>query len=472
MAEPSAVEKTPAPSETRAVVSSGASWAPPHPPSRLVRASTLDIISNSLVDVDPSRSRQPASPKTFVKSKPPRVKPRMKAGPTDPNVLFDAADFELQSGEEDDSDADSDDFGDFETGDSLKSQSREPPRQKTSGNPPPSLDLLSLEEDLESPQPASTYKPPPQPSQVPSTTRSFGATKPKQNQTLNSSSSTAPRRTNPKPAPASSAVPDDNEEWAAWDDFKPQDQGDPKPQEPTMQADSWDWGAVDTKPTTNTTSKASSIDDPPPVNVPPPSVLLSAFPALIHSGADFFKPISGPNASLRQRVLSDPKAIDFLRGYILLATTAAHVMAGRKHRWHRDKILAKSMSLSAAGSKGMKLAGVDKTQTAREDREAADVAAAWRDNVGRLRSAVAAANSAGQAPLKVPELGETMALQTAKSAPTAPKPCVICGLKREERVVKVDHDVEDSFGEWWIDHWGHRACRNFWIEHERTLRQR
>ncbi|KAJ3502922.1 hypothetical protein NM208_g16619 [Fusarium decemcellulare] len=31
--------------------------------------------------------------------------------------------------------------------------------------------------------------------------------------------------------------------------------------------------------------------------------------------------------------------------------------------------------------------------------------------------------------------------------PTAPKACIICGLKREERVAKVDYEVEDSFGE-------------------------
>ncbi len=147
-------------------------------------------------------------------------------------------------------------------------------------------------------------------------------------------------------------------------------------------------------------------------------------------------------------------------------------MAGRKHRWHRDKILAKSMSISAAGSKGMKLAGVDKTQAAREDREAADVVAVWREQVGRLRSAVTVANTSARANLKVPELSESLSAHTAKSVGTAPKSCVICGLKRDERITKVDFEVEDSFGEWWVEHWGHRACKNFWIEHEKNLRQR
>ena len=171
----------------------------------------------------------------------------------------------------------------------------------------------------------------------------------------------------------------------------------------------------------------------------------------------------------------------FLRGYLALATVAARIIAGRRLRWHRDKFLSQSMTISAAtgGKGGMKLAGIDKSQSAREDREAADVVAAWRDIVGRLRTAVAAANAAiakdagtlGR-PLKVPELAETMRVETVKGAITAPKACVICGLKRDERVAKVDFEVEDSFGEWWVEFWGHRECRNFWVEHEVTLRSR
>lgn len=133
------------------------------------------------------------------------------------------------------------------------------------------------------------------------------------------------------------------------------------------------------------------------------------------------------------------------------------------------------MSISAAGSKGMKLANVDKTQSAREDREAGDVADMWKENVGRLRSSVAAANSSIKNPsqqLRIPELRVSMSVAIAKAVPTAPKACVICGLKRDERVSQVDHDVEDSFGEWWTDHWGHTACKRFWLQHENTLRQR
>ncbi len=151
-------------------------------------------------------------------------------------------------------------------------------------------------------------------------------------------------------------------------------------------------------------------------------------------------------------------------------------MAGRKLRWHRDKFLAQGMAISAAGGKGgMKLAGVDRAQAARDDREAADVLAAWRQHVGRLRSAVAAANSTiaeARAHLRIPELGEHMAAQAAQMALAAPRPCLVCGLKRDERIKGVDVAVEDSFGEWWVEHWGHRACRNFWLEHEAKLRSR
>ncbi|KAL8409057.1 hypothetical protein RB594_007486 [Gaeumannomyces avenae] len=253
------------------------------------------------------------------------------------------------------------------------------------------------------------------------------------------------------------------------------------------QRSSWDWNSTSpaqaaAKPREPVVQK---LDDsaPPPTNVPPPSILLAAFCPLLELPNDvLFKPTAAAASSARSRVLADPATATFLRGYLSLATVAARVLAGRRLRWQRDKFLAQSMAISAAPTVGkgggMKLAGVDKAETAREEREAADVVAAWRAIVGRLRSAVSAANSAlqqaqGHQPLpKIPELVDKPAVQTAKMVPTAPKACVICGLKRDERVKGVDFEVEDSFGEWWVEHWGHRACRNFWIEHEVELRQR
>ncbi|RFU79937.1 serine threonine- kinase ppk6 [Trichoderma arundinaceum] len=482
----------------------GAFSAPPKEPeirNRPVRAPTIDIMTNTLVDIQPKldwnskpKPEESSSSWNAVQS-PPRYS--MKSTPRDPNVLFDADDFELQAPEVDE---DEDDFGDFEAVAPAPMQPKQSATSMSASpvNPAPLLDLLSLDDPpVQQPAKKSTQKqPPPQllgalsfgaaSSTLPNPPKSpsfqernpFPDLEIKTNVTAVEAAKKkrdVPKSRTPVTAwPAvnrgakSSGAKKFDDDWDAWDDT-PNVAGNAKDDVPgTDQAESWDWGAGDGE----SDAIKGSDDDPPPTNVPPPSVILSAFPSLFSSASVFFKPISGHSASIKQQVLSNPKAIHFLQGYILLAATAARVIAGRKHRWHRDKILAKSMSISAAGSKGMKLAGVDKTQSAREDREAADVVAVWREYVGRLRSAVAATNAEGKLSLRVPELSENMLVQTAKMVPTGPKPCIICGLKREERVSKVDYDVEDSFGEWWVEHWGHRACKNFWVEHEQKLRQR
>lgn len=429
-----------------------------------------------------------AAPKTTV-SKPKQL---VSSKAADPNVLFDAEDFELDGGEDDDGFDDDDDFGDFETVQAAPSQPSKPKPPVQPSYNMPSMDLLSLDE----PEPAvSTQVVAAAPLKQGSGLK-FGAlsrdgasspTKPishlaasmydtaKKPVTKAQTSQTAKSKPQVKSTDKSLDAwggDDFDESWSAWDDDPANTTQTTQPKKTAAQnvktePENWDW---DSSPA----DVASTVDDnsPPPVNVPPPSIILSTFPELFKLAEPLFKSTTGQNAATKQQILSNPKTVEFLRGYILLATTAGRVIAGRKQRWHRDKILAKSMSISAAGSKGMKLAGVDKTQSVREDREAADVAAAWKEHVGRLRSAVAVANSSAQANLKVPELNETMPVQTAKVVPTAPKPCVICGLKRDERVSKLDFEVEDSFGEWWVEHWGHRACKNFWVEHEKQLRQR
>ncbi|KAK7422868.1 hypothetical protein QQZ08_009317 [Neonectria magnoliae] len=521
---PSVAWQSPAPAPSTSQVTTAQ-----EPPvrSRVVRASTLDLMSNSLVDTsgvpqhaansswgepEPHVNQQfEQQPAHEIKSQS-RMKPKLKAGPVDPNVLFDAEDFELQvpEGDEDEDDDDDDDeFGDFET----VSLAPPPPPKPAPPKPapvitsplPPSMDLLSLDDSAPPPPQPTKAKSPP--SQLLGTL-AFGSTavsypqapkspsfqdrNPFPELAIKTPTGPAPKDEGPKSASPITAWPslestikikaeeykDEDEGWGAWDDF-PANDSKKTDVDSTKPPESWDWDAVDNvKPSKSTNPPKPSnleINDntPPPTNVPPPSVILSVFPELLNAGDALFKPMSGQNASIKQRIISEPKAVDFIEAYILLAMTAARVIAGRKQRWHRDKILAKSMSISAAGSKGMKLAGVDKTQSAREDREAADVAAVWRGQVGRLRSAVAAVKGTGKAPtLRVPEISETMHVQTARLVPTAPKACIICGLKREERVTKVDYEVEDSFGEWWADHWGHKACKNFWIQHEQMLRQR
>ena len=110
----------------------------------------------------------------------------------------------------------------------------------------------------------------------------------------------------------------------------------------------------------------------------------------------------------------------------------------------------------------MKLTGLDRSEAGREDTEVEDVMRVWREQVGRLKSAVVAAGTGAL----VPELGSVMPVRVAKGAEGAivsTQACALCGLKREERVAKVDAAVEDSFGEWWVEGTNmHTACLNFW----------
>lgn len=434
----------------------------------------------------------------------PRSKRKNPVAPqaADAGVLFDAADFELEDGEfEGESDEEFGDFESFKTAAPAKKPAAPAPSAPARALPQssmPSMDLLSLDDPI----PVQRSEQSKQSASGTSSALRFGIPGPAKPQAkgsvmqdmdftafeyqavpVNGQSKAQPKtqlNTQPKAQPNSKAsIPkqsnawteaNDDDEWAAWDDAPKAGSATSAVATVAIPASpSWDWNSTDA-PTGNTDTSSDST--PPPVNVPPPSVLLSLFPELLSTASTLFKSTSGQSGSIKEQILSNPKAVHFLQGYILLATTAARIMAGRKHRWHRDKILAKSMSISAAGSKGMKLAGVDKTQAAREDREAADVVAVWREHVGRLRSAVTVANTSAKANLKVPELSESQSAHAAKLVGTAPKPCVICGLKRDERISKVDFEVEDSFGEWWVEHWGHRACKNFWIEHEKNLRQR
>jgi hypothetical protein len=110
---------------------------------------------------------------------------------------------------------------------------------------------------------------------------------------------------------------------------------------------------------------------------------------------------------------------------------------------------------SSRATSGMKLTGIDRGEDAKEDREVLDVVRAWKEQIGRLRSAIAGVNSVASAGLAGAfDLQEVMPIRTAKESDggvRAPQTCALCGLKRDERVVKVDGEVQDSFGEWWID---------------------
>ena len=267
-----------------------------------------------------------------------------------------------------------------------------------------------------------------------------------------------------------------DDDWGDFEDLPSEKPVRQVAKRPTgIAADAWAWDSAD-----QVTESASAQEEaPPPTNIPPPSTLLALFPPIFDlPQSALFKPVANQPFSLKNRIISDPSAIEFLRAYLLIATVAARIVAGRKLRWKRDTLLSQAMKIgqAAAGGKGgMKLAGVDKAETTREDRETAEVVRVWKEQLGRLRSAVAVANSSMHdvsRHLSIPDVSEAMHIKIQERALNAPRQCLICGLKREERVNKVDVDVEDSFGEWWVDHWGHRACRNFWLEHEAKLKFR
>lgn len=267
-------------------------------------------------------------------------------------------------------------------------------------------------------------------------------------------------------------APTENMEDDAWDDFETNNSTPSTPVPPPA-----------SRPLAQPTSKP---DQPkhelPPTNIPPPIILLSIFPSLLSSADDaLFDTMAKLDLKQRQALLSHPASHQFLRGYLSHCTVLARVIAGRKLRWKRDQRLSQSMRIgpSAAGGKGgMKLAGLDKAELAKEEREVLDVLRSWRGQVGKLRTAVTAASMAPGLPKlpSVPDITEQMPVRVLKSIEggmTAPHPCALCGLRRDERIAKVDVEVDDSFGEWWAQGANmHVGCKAFWEEFERKLKSR
>lgn len=503
--------------------------------NRIHRAPTLDLMSNYLVALGGPRTPEPwqdrpswekaAATKSSGLESPGQASqwntpkpPVAQAKPKDTNVdvLFDADDFDGAPPESED------DFGDFETGE----EKAQAPRTASIPAQTAMADLISIEFGPQAAHPAPAPAHPP--TLVPSSNRKEPPTQLLSTLNIGSSSLSpsplypqAPRSPsfsdrNPFPGlavttPVSGTFPTelkgddeeksptpitawpeaqsatDKDDWDAFADFPP-DASSATPGQSGVSS-TWDWDAVDapksapqrsSSKTSQRKTSSQEIVGPPPTNVPPPSILLSVFPEVLDDiDVKLYKPTANQAPAVKSRIYADPATLAYLGGFLALATVVARILAGRKKRWSRDKFLSQGMSISAAGSKsGMKLTGVDKAQAAREDREAADVVGVWRDHVGKLRSSVAAANIGIQKqvvklePLKIPEINDHMAVTIAKLVPTAPRPCVVCGLKRDERVKGVDFEVEDSFGEWWVEHWGHKTCRNFWLGNEEKLRSR
>ncbi|KAL8704202.1 MAG: hypothetical protein Q9201_002620 [Fulgogasparrea decipioides] len=239
---------------------------------------------------------------------------------------------------------------------------------------------------------------------------------------------------------------------------------------------------IPTTPTTAAPNPANlSPTGPPPSNIPPPSILLSIVSSICQSLPAEIRDIS---SSMGTATLNNGSALDSVYLQSLACTQAivnasARILAGRKPRWKRDTHLAQNMRIGTANggkASGMKLTGIDRTETRREEQEAAEVVRLWKQQLGGLKSHVARINAQqSEIQLSLPELSENLPIRIAKAGEggiSAPRCCFLCGLKRDERVAKLDANVEDSFGEWWVDHWGHVDCIRFWEEHKDSLKHR
>ena len=194
-------------------------------------------------------------------------------------------------------------------------------------------------------------------------------------------------------------------------------------------------------------------------NVPPPAILLQILPT-VFSNLISIRPTHGLTQYCN----------DVLRAY----TVAGHIIAGRKLRWKRDKILSQGckMGPAAAGRSGggMKLAAIDKTENLKEEREVAYVLEAWERHAHVFNSVVHEAGIRRSlmtlSEKSRPCLSEEAGVVTSRHA------CALCGLKREERVPELKIVFFDSFGEFWIEHWGHKSCKDFWRQIQGLLPQR
>lgn len=280
-----------------------------------------------------------------------------------------------------------------------------------------------------------------------------------------------------KPKPANVEVPTSqvDDGWDTFDDWEASTHTKPaaKAEPPKSMTP-----APDVKAVAQLSSATLTFDEPqpgelPPTNVPPPGVLLSLFPSLFNEAQEkLFKPMAALSLPMRNKLMADPATIKYLQGYLVLADVVARLIAGRKLRWKRDQHLSQGMRIGPASSRatsGMKLTGIDKAENMKEEREVADVVRVWKDQVGRLRHVVSGVNQIKNGTLgTVPDLSEVLPVKTLKQnegGVPARTPCMLCGLKREERVTVGDLKTEDSFGEWWVDeasmHRGELSHREF-----------
>ncbi|KAK5955301.1 hypothetical protein OHC33_003983 [Knufia fluminis] len=240
-----------------------------------------------------------------------------------------------------------------------------------------------------------------------------------------------------------------DDDFDAWDDFKDGTEAVKAPIDSSKQFRE----QVTTIPLAGT----QTVRRERPTNVPPPAVLLSLFPKVWMTLA----------SQARQSRTAEDVGMAALRTY----RVSARIISGRAQRWKRDTILAQSMRIGAAGrSGGMKLTALDRGESRKEDQEAEEAIASWTRVSHVLNPAMV------KAKIQKPpmSLSTKLAMRTATGPDvlSANHVCPICGLRRNERINGIDVDVSDTFGEYWIEQWGHTDCFVWWEQYSQLLEQR
>ncbi|EED20146.1 conserved hypothetical protein [Talaromyces stipitatus ATCC 10500] len=365
-------------------------------------------------------------------------------------VLFDAA-AEVSSGKDDE-----DDWGAFET-----------------ANLTPSCQLLDIENDIQ-PLPTSISRPDLVVSNVSVSVDLLSLEdKPESTQSIVSQIAPSSRHLqtlkspafSQKPAAKSKSRPNASEDdfFGEWDDFEDGTAEKPQSQTPISTSTKEARTSISTSSTkTRKSSQSQSIVRP--TNIPPPSVLLQIIPSLLEQFRGQL------NDSKRGSTAPNP---EFITNLIQTLRAASRVIAGRILRWKRDTILSQSMKIGPAQSgksSGMKLSSISRGESIKEEQEAVGVLEAWRHHASALNSAIQAS---GERPVPViTDKVRVITVSAEQGALKASHACALCGLKRDERLPKLDDDAQDSFGDWWIEYWGHTDCKWFWEENSNKLNHR
>jgi len=243
----------------------------------------------------------------------------------------------------------------------------------------------------------------------------------------------------------------------AEDEWEPFEDGQPGPDKTLSTPGSLSITGQGSQTGKSSSASSTTVSER-PTNIPPPSSLLQLLSSVFDSLSTSHTTNQVPKSQLADKVL-------------VVFRTASRLVAGRTLRWKRDTILAQSMRIGQAGKTGgMKLASVNRSESAKEERDAEEMIRDWSKHVHEFNSIIAQA----ERPPQRMKISTSTSLKILKymSHPETLKQCVLCGLRRTERLVDVDVDFDDLFGEFWVEHWGHRDCSEFWSSYKAMLGQR